>query len=59
VPGDVLAFLDVGAYQLENQTVYNAQPRSAAVLIDGPGQYRLIRRQERFDDMLLLERDLA
>lgn len=58
-PGDVLAFLDVGAYQLENQTVYNAQPRSAAVLIDGPGQYRLIRRQERFDDMLLLERDLS
>jgi len=57
--GDVLAFLDVGAYQLENQTVYNAQPRSAAVLIEDAAHYRLIRRQERFDDMLLLERDLG
>ncbi|WP_293764825.1 diaminopimelate decarboxylase [uncultured Aquitalea sp.] len=58
-PGDVVVFLDVGAYQLENQTNYNAQPRSAAVLIDRAGQYRLVRRQERFDDMLRLERDLS
>ncbi|MBV8678911.1 MAG: hypothetical protein JO338_00525, partial [Aquitalea sp.] len=56
--GDVLAFLDVGAYQLENQTVYNAQPRSAAVLIDTAGRYRLVRRQETFSDMLLLENGL-
>jgi len=56
--GDVLAFLDVGAYQLENQTVYNAQPRSAAVLIDTAGRYRLVRRQETFSDMLLLESGL-
>ncbi len=56
--GDVAAFLDVGAYQLENQTVYNAQPRAAAVLIDQPGRYHLIRRRERFDDMLRLERIL-
>ncbi|SCK19439.1 diaminopimelate decarboxylase [Vogesella sp. LIG4] len=57
--GDVLAFLDVGAYQLETQTVYNAQPRAAAVLIDDGGHCRLVRRREQFDDMLRLERDLG
>jgi diaminopimelate decarboxylase len=55
--GDVLAFLDVGAYQLENQTVYNGHPRAAVAFIDHFHQIRLIRRQETFEEMLSLELD--
>lgn len=57
--GDVLVFLDVGAYQLENQTVYNGHPRAAVALIDYFHQIRLIRRQETFEEMLSLEVDLV
>jgi len=57
--GDVVVFLDVGAYQIESQTSYNGYARTAVLLIDDDGKAILIRRQETFDDMLLLERDLA
>lgn len=53
--GDLLAFLDVGAYQLDNQTVYNGHPRSAVALIDHAHQLRLVRRQETFEEMIGLE----
>lgn len=56
--GDIAVFFDVGAYQLENQTVYNAHSRSAAVLITGPGQARLARRADTYADLLSLEAGL-
>lgn len=49
--GDILAFLQVGAYQLEQQSNFNLFPKSAAVLVNA-GQHHLIRRREKPEDML-------
>ncbi|WP_048340981.1 MULTISPECIES: diaminopimelate decarboxylase [Clostridium] len=50
--GDVLAFLDAGAYTIESQTVYNNRPRTAVVLINNEGKDELIRREDSYEDML-------
>ncbi len=50
--GDVVAFLDAGAYTIESQTVYNNRPRSAVVMIDKQGNDRLIRREDTYEDMI-------
>ncbi len=44
--GELLAFLDTGAYTLEQMTYYNGRLPAAAVLIDRKGQIRLIRKRE-------------
>ncbi len=49
--GDILAFLQVGAYQLEQQSNFNLFPKSAAVLVNA-GQHYWIRERETPDDML-------
>lgn len=53
-PGDRLAILDTGAYGFSMASQYNAQPRPAEVLVDG-ATARVIRRRERYDDLVALE----
>ncbi|EDS77839.1 diaminopimelate decarboxylase [Clostridium botulinum C str. Eklund] len=50
--GDILAFLDAGAYTIESQTVYNNRPRTAVVLINKEGKDELIRREDSYEDMV-------
>jgi len=50
--GDVLAFLDTGAYQDASASNFNALPRPATVLIHG-GQAELIKRAETIDDVFV------
>jgi diaminopimelate decarboxylase len=49
-PGDVLAFLDTGAYQDAGATNFNALPRPGTALITGD-RAELIRRHETLDDV--------
>lgn len=49
--GDVLAFLNAGAYGFTMSSNYNARPRPAEVLVHG-GRAHLIRRRERLEDQL-------
>lgn len=49
--GDVLAFLNAGAYGFEMSSNYNSRPRPAEVLIEN-GRDRLVRRRETLDDLL-------
>jgi diaminopimelate decarboxylase len=55
--GDLLAVYTAGAYGFAMSSQYNSRPRSAEVLVDG-SQWRLIRRRETFDDLLMAERAL-
>jgi len=48
--GDVLAFLDTGAYQDANATNFNALPRPATVLVTGD-RAELVKRAETVDDV--------
>lgn len=50
--GDIVAFLDAGAYTIESQTVYNNRPRTGVVMIDKNGETRLIRREDSYEDMV-------
>ncbi|MGI0151430.1 MAG: diaminopimelate decarboxylase, partial [Thermoplasmata archaeon] len=54
-PGDLLALGTAGAYGFAMASQYNARPRPAEVLV-GPRGARLIRRRERFDDLLATAR---
>jgi len=49
--GDILAFLNAGAYGFTMSSNYNARPRTAEVLIDN-GAARLVRRRETLNDLL-------
>lgn len=55
--GDVLAFLNAGAYGLTMSSNYNARFRPAEVLVDN-GEAKLIRRRETMDDLLRTQIDL-
>ena len=50
-PGDVVAFLDAGAYGLEQMHPYNARPRAAAYAVDR-GELSQIRSADTVDDMI-------
>ncbi|HEY0975822.1 MAG TPA: diaminopimelate decarboxylase [Flavobacteriales bacterium] len=52
--GDVLAFLNAGAYGFSMASNYNSRPRPAEVLVID-GQARLIRRRETVEDLLALQ----
>ena len=52
--GDLLAFLDTGAYQDAAASNFNAMPRPAIVLVRG-GAAHLARRRETLDDLLARE----
>lgn len=49
--GDVIAFLDAGAYTIESQTVYNNRPRTAVIMIDKNGKDTMIRREDTYEDI--------
>jgi len=49
--GDVLAFLDAGAYGFIMASRYNSRPMPAEVLVSN-GEYYLIRERETIDDLL-------
>jgi diaminopimelate decarboxylase len=50
VPGDVLAFLDTGAYQDSGSYNFNAMPRPATVLVHG-GEAEVVKRAETIADV--------
>lgn len=50
--GDLLAFLDTGAYAIEQQNNYNGRPRASAVLIRDGGEVVRILRGETYEDLL-------
>ncbi len=56
-PGDILAFLNAGAYGFTMSSHYNARYRPAEVLID-EGEARLVRRRDTLDDLLRTQLDL-
>ena len=55
-PGDVLAFLDTGAYQDAGASNFNALPRPATVLVHG-SEAEVVKRAETIDDVFA--RDLV
>jgi len=50
VPGDIMAILDVGAYQEVSMSNFNAMPRPATLLLSGD-KIEVIRRAETQDDV--------
>jgi len=50
VPGDLIAMLDVGAYQEVSMSNFNAMPRPATVLVSGE-RVEVIRRAETLEDV--------
>lgn len=54
-PGDLVAFLDCGAYTLDQLTPNNGRPRPEAGLLRREGDYRILRRRDRLEDLLLNE----
>jgi diaminopimelate decarboxylase len=48
--GDILAFIDTGAYQDANATNFNAMPRPATVLVTGD-QSEIVKRAETIEDV--------
>lgn len=54
-PGDLIAFLDAGAYTLDQLTPNNGRPRPEVGLIDGAGRYEILRRRDTFTDLLYNE----
>jgi diaminopimelate decarboxylase len=52
--GDLLATFSAGAYGMAMSSNYNGRPRAAEVLVEGT-QHRLIRRRERYEDLVRAE----
>jgi diaminopimelate decarboxylase len=50
-PGDLLAFLQAGAYGFAMSSNYNGRLKTAEVLVDG-SEFRLIRRRQRYEHLL-------
>src|SRR3954454_21588541 len=53
--GDLLSVFTAGAYGFAMSSNYNNRPRAAEVLVDG-STYKIIRRRERLEDLVALER---
>jgi diaminopimelate decarboxylase len=56
--GDLVAILDTGAYGSAMGSTYNRRPLAAEVLIDA-GKTTLIRRRQTFEEMVMLESQIA
>jgi len=56
--GDCLAIFGAGAYGMVMASNYNAMCRPAEVLVEG-ARWRLIRRRERYEDLLAPEREVG
>jgi diaminopimelate decarboxylase len=54
-PGDLVAFASAGAYGSAMGSQYNSRPRPPEVLVRANGQVLLLRRRERFEDLILTE----
>ncbi len=54
-PGDVVAFLDTGAYTLDQMTPNNGRPRPEVGLIAASGGYEVMRRRDSYSDLLFNE----
>jgi diaminopimelate decarboxylase len=54
VPGDLVAFLDAGAYGMTMASNYNGQPRPAEIVVAGDGA-RVARRRETWEELLATE----
>jgi diaminopimelate decarboxylase len=53
-PGDLVAFLDAGAYGMTMASNYNGQPRPAEIVVAG-GEARVSRRRETWEELLAAE----
>jgi diaminopimelate decarboxylase len=53
-PGDLVAFLDAGAYGMTMASNYNGQPRPAEIVVEG-GVARVARRRETWEELLAWE----
>jgi diaminopimelate decarboxylase len=53
--GDLVCVFSAGAYGMSMSSQYNSRPRAAEVLVDGDS-FRLIRRRETYDDLVVGER---
>jgi diaminopimelate decarboxylase len=53
-PGDLVAFLDAGAYGMTMASNYNGQPRPAELVVSGR-EARVARRRETWEDLLAAE----
>lgn len=53
--GDLLAVFTAGAYGMSMSSQYNSRPRAAEVLVEGD-RWRIIRRRETYDDLVVAER---
>ena len=51
-PGEVLALLNSGAYSLAQMFHYNGRPLPAAVMVREGGEVDLIRRRDRYEDLV-------
>jgi diaminopimelate decarboxylase len=54
VPGELVAFLDAGAYGMTMASNYNGQPRPAEIVVAG-GVARVARRRETWEELLVAE----
>jgi diaminopimelate decarboxylase len=54
-PGDILAFLNAGAYTLDQMTPNNGRPRPEVGIIAPDGGYELLRKRDSYDDLLFNE----
>ena len=53
-PGELVAFLDAGAYGMTMASNYNGQPRPAEIVVSG-GEARVARRRETWEELLAAE----
>ena len=56
VPGDVIAILDTGAYQIELASHYCGRLRPGAMMVRDDGSIRTIRARDTLDDLVQHER---
>ncbi len=54
-PGDLLAFASAGAYGSAMGSQYNSRLRPPEVLVRADGRIQLLRRRDRFEDLILTE----
>jgi diaminopimelate decarboxylase len=54
-PDDIVAFLDVGAYTLDQITPNNGRPRPEVGILDADGRYEIMRRRDSYTDLLFNE----
>lgn len=55
VPGDVLAFLNTGAYTLDQVTPNNGRPRPEVGIIEPDGSYSVLKARDSYEDLLFHE----